>query len=159
MTEKLKKWQWNVKEWWLLCILATAENKNDEEQEKTAKTGEKMMERIQIKTARAWTRAQGGMSSDKGRSRGIRGSPQSWLPEPRWRQLSVEAQKMKHHLGPCPPHCLASVFRGLWDSSASEVLNTPTLTSHSTPALHPAIWWLSATLHGWTQQSSVFALY
>lgn len=78
---------------------------------------------------RAQTGAQGGMSGDKGRSRGIRGSPQSRLPELGWRQLSVEAEKMKHHLGAGPPRCSPSCVQGLW---------APLPLKSSTPPLHPA---------------------
>lgn len=70
---------------------------------------------------KAQTGARGGMNGDKGRSRRIRGSPQSRLPEVGWRKLSLEAEKMKRHLGPGAPRCLASVFRacellGLWSA-------------------------------------------
>lgn len=84
---------------------------------------------------RTQTGAQGGMSGDKGGSRGIRGSPQSRLPELGWRQLSVEAEKMKHRLGAGPPRCLASLCSGPVSASASEVLDTPLAPCIAPPAI------------------------
>lgn len=83
---------------------------------------------------RNWAQTEARVTSgDKGRSTGIRGSPQSRLPELGWRLLCVEAEKMKHHLGLRPPCCFASVFRAcellcLWSAKTPPTPPIPSPT-------------------------------
>lgn len=74
---------------------------------------------------KAGMRQSGG---DKGASSGIRGSPESQLPELRWRRPSVEAQKMKTPFGGRAPRRLPRLCSDSVSDSASEVHNTPLCT-------------------------------
>lgn len=121
------------KQGWLIFTVCTSKSRTRGQiihsKKKKKKTAEGDGKNGRRDGERAQTGAQGGMSGDKGGSRGIRGSPQSRLPELGWRQLSVEAEKMKHHLGAGPPRCSPSCVQGLW---------APLPLKSSTPPLHPA---------------------
>lgn len=85
---------------------------------------------------RAQAGALGGMSGDKGRPRGIRGSPQSRLPGLWWRQRGVEAEKMKRHLGAAPsPRVQGACERlCLWSPCTLQHPAPPSTSCHLVPS-------------------------